>query len=174
MSWAQCSACEKWRTLERGRREWEGDFTCSMNVWNASFNSCSVAEEASISIEDNAYVESSKKKRPRTENTDTNAAPKLSKMMLIPTEPIARTEQYEAFHLPEIDENLYVGSAQAAKCLPWLHKEGVKYILNMTQKGQVPSYYPAEIDYLRIPIEDLIDAKIELHWEAAFAFLDKV
>ena len=45
------------------------------------------------------------------------------KYTLMPLDPVAHVTAFEAFQLPEIDDNLYVGSAEVGKTLPfrWTH-----------------------------------------------------
>ena len=79
-----------------------------------------------------------------------------------------------ATHLPEIYENLWVGSCHAAKDLEWLTSTGITHILNVTAKGQVRNYYEDKFEYCRCDCEDLIDAKIDEHFNKAFEFLRSV
>ena len=94
---------------------WDGDFECHMNRWD-EYNSCSAAEQASddsvpYTVLDEVRPPNQKKRKRKTglEGGD------KSRMMLIPLDPVARISTMEAFHLPEIDENLYVGSAEVSR-----------------------------------------------------------
>ena len=47
VGWVQCERCSKWRTLQAGKLEWEGEFACEMNTWQRTLASCDMLEEYS-------------------------------------------------------------------------------------------------------------------------------
>jgi protein-tyrosine phosphatase len=75
--------------------------------------------------------------------------------------------------LPGIYEGLWVGSCKAAKDLAWLNEVGITYVINITARGQVRNYFEGKLKYLRLPCEDLIDAKLSEFFPEAFKFLDE-
>ena len=87
-------------------------------------------------------------------------------------------EEADASAIAEVYRGLYLGSAAAARNRVFVQRNRISCILNVTESSTRTTFsdgtaHPAGMAYKQLPLEDVIDARIDEHWAPAFQFLTR-
>lgn len=81
---------------------------------------------------------------------------------------ILTMNNYSAYHtLSKITDSLYLTSANGAKSQTALHAKGITCVICVTLSVQcpTPNYRDSSIEFIRIPVDDIPQAQLSLHFD---------
>tara|TARA_B100000035_G_C21008752_1_gene558605 strand:- start:85 stop:678 length:594 start_codon:yes stop_codon:yes gene_type:complete len=69
-------------------------------------------------------------------------------------------------------DNIYIGNSLNASNYYELMENGITHVINVSE--EISNYFPDEIEYLRIPVNDTNDASLENYYGEALEFINNL